>query len=157
MPIPTLSFDEEINNADAETSPVTFNVLKVPRRVTFGCWGVIKCPPRALPLKVPTEVRLPATRVAMPSVRSETLKWLAESMLYCPTEEEMPTEDVIFPVTFRRLPSKVKLASALMPLESILVIMRLSPGLVYSSIIPPPPPPPAEEVRIILLLLSKAR
>jgi hypothetical protein len=59
------------------------------------------------------------------------------SSVNCPTDEDMPTEEDRSPVTTRVEPSKVKLDSALIPEESILVMILLFAALVYSFISPP--------------------
>ena len=145
------SLEDEINNADAETSPETFKEVSVPRDVTVGCAAVLSLPPRFVALTVVALVKFPPFIKIVPSVNLEPVNSMKLALV-----AKIPLEAVTSPVTVKIEPSKRRLASPLIPSSSRLVITRLFPGLVY-SLINPVPPSGTEDVKTTCPDESRAR
>ena len=103
VPTPILSLEDEINKEEADTSPVIFKAVNVPKDVTLGWAAVVSLPPSSVAVTV---VELTVTM--LPVVESIEVPLILDpvSSVNCATDEEIPTEDVRSPVTVNVDPSK---------------------------------------------------
>ena len=106
-------------------SPVIPNEANVPTEVILVCAAVVRAPTKLVAVNVPTPLRFPPVRVAVPSVTEVKVPAAGVFPPTMPSIGPVNNVDVVDPLTAKTEPLNVKLASPLIVSASTLVNILL--------------------------------